>query len=184
MYIEDVLDRDSQLLAGRAIESATITDIPADTSSLITLAHNAYVAATEGEISLAYDLFKSLSAVTIDILIPGSFTTTILEKVEEVAVARGDCFYIVTPDVSDDWDLAGISGSAGWVSNLTRSWQGAAYAQYYKVKDEYNDTKVYVPAVGHIAGAYAYNDGIAGKWNAPAGSKRGFQTGVELGVNW
>lgn len=184
MYIKDVLDRDSQLIAGCAKTGATITDIPAVTTTPVTLAHNEYVESTEGEVSLAYDLFKSLDAVTIDLIVPSMFTSVILDKIAEVAIARGDTFYIVSPEVDETWTLEGISGTAGWVSNLTKHWAGAGYAQYYKIKDEYNDTMVYVPAAGAIAGAYAYNDAVAAQWNAPAGAKRGIQPGVELAVNW
>lgn len=184
MYIEDVLKRDSQLLAGRAKANALVDDVPAVTTALVTLAQNSYTAATESDVLTAYDMFKALDAVTIDIVIPGMFTEDVINRCAEVAVTRGDTFYIVTPDISETWTVEGISGTTGWVANVTKSWQGSGYAMYYKVKDEYNDTDVYVPAAGFIAGAYAYNDAQAAQWYAPAGPKRGIQLGVELGQIW
>lgn len=185
MYIEDVLNRDSQLLAGRAKENALVDDVPLETTTLVTLLNNSYTKATEADVLAAYELFKPLDAVTIDIVIPGLFTTDVLNKCAEVSVARGDCFHILTPDVSETWTVEGISGAAGWLSTITpKTENGAVYAMYYKVKDEYNDTDVYVPAAGFIAGAYAYNDAQAEKWYAPAGPRRGVQLGVELAHAW
>lgn len=184
-YIEDVLERDSQLLAGRAVADAAVTDVPDDSTSLTTLAQATYVAATQSEISLAYDLFKSLDAVTIDLLVPGDFDDTVLNKLVDVAVARGDCFCILTPPVEETWDVDGISGATGWKADIsTLNELAAAYAMYYKVKDEYNDRDVFVPAAGFIAGAYAYNDANGDKWTAPAGRNRGIQLNVDLGKNW
>jgi hypothetical protein len=184
MYIGDVLDRDSQLLAGRAKENALVDDVPLETTALVTLANNSYTAATEADVLLAYNEFKALDAVTIDLIIPGLFTTDVINKCAEVAIDRGDTFYLVTPDIGETWTVDEISGSTGWLSNVTKSWVGAAYGMYYKVKDEYNDTDVYVPAAGFIAGAYAYSASQSEKWYAPAGPRRGIQLGVELGKIW
>lgn len=186
MYIKDVLDRDSQLLYGVAKIDALVDDIPAVTSAPVKVDKNAYTAATEGEVVTAYTMFNSISAVTIDIVIPSIFTTTGINAAADVATARGDSFYIATPDV-DDLDGATASvmvGVAGWLSTITRQWFGSGYAMYYNIKDEYNDTTVAVPAAGLIAAAYAYSDGQSAQWFAPAGPKRGIQPGVELGVNW
>jgi hypothetical protein len=185
MYIKDVLDRDSQLLAGRAKASALVDDVPAVSSALIALAHNSYEVATESDVLAAYELFKPLDAVTVDLIIPGMFTTAILNKCAEVGIARGDAFHILTPSVDETWEVEAISGATGWLSTITtKDWTGAAYGMFYKVKDEYNDTDVYVPAAGLIAGAYSYNDVQAAQWYAPAGPKRGIQPGVELGCVW
>ena len=185
IYIEDVLNRDSQLLSGSAKENALIDDVPLVTPTLVTLANNSYTAATEADVIAAYNKLIPLDAVTIDLIIPSVFTDDVINKVIEVAVVRGDAFAIVTPAVGDTWTVEGISGAAGWLSTLSpKSAQAAAYAMYYKVKDEYNDTDFYVPAAGAIAGAYAYNDAQAAQWYAPAGPRRGIQLGVELGHIW
>jgi hypothetical protein len=188
MYLPDVLKRDSQLIYGTVKAGAKVDDVPvsyispATKATLVTLAHNSYTEATEGEIMLAYEKFYSLDAVTIDLVIPGSFTMDVLNKCADVATVRGDCFYIVTPAVSETWTKEGISTT--WLSTVTKQWFGAAYGMYYTIKDEYNDTDVVVPAAGLIAGAYSYSDAISAKWYAPAGARRGVQPGIELGVNW
>jgi phage tail sheath protein FI len=117
------------------------------------------------------------------------FTAKVINKTADIAISRGDCFYIATPAVEfAGWTAVDaesqLVGSAGWLSTITRSWAGAAYAMYYKMKDEYNDTTVDVPAAGLIAGAYAYSDAQSAQWFAPAGPKRGIQPGVELGKIW
>lgn len=175
-FIFDVLDRDSKLLSGAAMEDAAVDDLPINSVAVIALSQQAYAQATEGQIAIGYDLFKSVSAVTIDLIIPGLFSIVVVNKVIEVADTRGDCFAIVSPEVDATWTLDGISGIAGWISGITvRSYAAAGYAMYYKVKDEFNDKTVFVPAAGFIAGAYAYNDYVAAKWYAPAGAKRGVQ---------
>ena len=176
MFLDDALGRDSKLLAGAVKSSAAVDDVPADSTALVVLAQQAYAQATEGNIASSYEMFNSLSAVTIDLLIPGLFTSTVINKVIEVVETRGDCFGIVSPAINETWTLEGISGGAGWISNLTvRPWTAAGYAMYYEIKDEYNDKTVVVPCAGLIAGAYAYNDYISEKWFAPAGPRRGRQ---------
>lgn len=185
MYVEDVLKRDSQLLAGKAKVGALVDDIPEATTALVVLANNSYTAASESDVISAYDKFKALDAVTIDLVIPGMFTSDVLNKCGEVAVSRGDCFYILTPAVDETWTVEGISGATGWLSTITvKDWCGSGYAMYYEMRDEYNDTDVYVPAAGFIAGAYSYNDAQAAQWFAPAGPRRGIQLGVDLGHTW
>lgn len=185
LYIEEVLARDSQLITGVSKASALIDDVPADSTSLVALANQTYVAATDSEISLAYDLLASVDAVDVDILYPGNFTDDVLNKIATVAIQRGDCEYIISPPITETWTANDISGPTGWLSNITgRNWEGSAFANYYTVKDEYNDISVKVPVAGAVAGATAYSASLAYRWAAPAGTTRGVQNNVDINVFW
>lgn len=175
-FIEDVLERDSQLLRGRAKENATVAEVPINSTSLVALSQATYVSATASEIQLAYEKFNSLSESTIDLLFPGEFSVATLNKVIETAQTRGDCFAIISPDISETYTVDGISGTTGWKSNITTLPEyAAAYANTYKVRDTFNDRDVIVPIGGFVAGAYAFNDFVAAPWYAPAGPRRGRQ---------
>lgn len=185
LYIQEVLDRDSQLLYGVAKAEALVDDVPVDSTSLVKLANQSYTAATDSEISLAYDKFASTDIVDVDILFPGNFTDDVQNKIATVAIQRGDCEYILSPDVSETWTADGIVGQTGWLSGITaRNWEGSAFAEYYTVKDEYNDRDVKVPVAGFVAGATAYSAAQSERWAAPAGASRGIQNNVDLNVFW
>ena len=187
LYIQDVLDKDSILITGRAIENADVDDVPAESSNPITLGGQVFYKPTVGQMETAMEAFKMKDAVDIDLMILGDYfdEQTIVSKLTEVVEDRGDSFAIYAPDINADWTLNGIKDpSAGWKSTLPDTWQAAPYAIYYKFYDVYNDKYVYINAAGALAAGYSNNDNIAEQWYAPAGSPRGVQQGVEPAKKW
>lgn len=176
IYFKTLLEKDSKLLRGGAAATLVAEDVPSVNVAAITL-EPTYTAPSDSEICSAYDLFIPLSGSTIDIIIPGSFSATVLNKVVDVSTKRGDCFHILTPAVGSTWTVDGMKGSSGWKSTINAyNWWGTAYASLYTDVDIYNNTEVVVPAAGYIAGAFAYSDAISAVWYDPNGPIRGGQS--------
>jgi hypothetical protein len=174
MYMPDVLERDSLLAAGRLSDTADAADIPSNVDTAVALSGNAYVAASAADIATAYSLYHSLSGSTIDYVVPGDFTDTVLNACVGVAATRQDCMAILSPSVADA--ATATSGSldvATWLATITdQGYYAAAYFTVLSETDADNDRIVQVPCAGHVAGIYAYTDAVSYPWMAPAGPRR------------
>jgi len=185
LFVDDVLKRDSLLLAGRTKANAGVDEIPINSTSLLAISTNSYVQASNSDITTAYDLFKPLSSATIDLVLQGGFDNSIANRCMEVARTRGDSIAVIGPDIADFTDVETVSGTSGWKSNITTLDEfGAAYGITFEAKDEFNDKTVIVPGAGYVGGVYAFNDRAAAPWFAPAGGRRGKITGADIDKIW
>jgi hypothetical protein len=152
-------------------------------------------AATQGEITLAYDLFSDAESVDISLLMCGPSQTgadatgdTKATAVMDIATTRKDCVAFISPARADVVDItSGIIQTAN-VKSFAEGLPSSSYAVidsgYKYMYDKYNDVYRFVPLNGDTAGLCARTDNIADAWFSPGGFNRGQIRGaVKLAFN-
>ena len=151
------------------------------------------LAATVGELDIAYNLMSDADTIDINLVIGGqtpagtngvTHATNIIDLVE----ARKDCVAFISPRSAD---VVGVTTGAAQTSNVKDFFDNLASSSYavfdsgYKyMYDKYNDVYRYVPLNGDIAGLAANTDNVADPWFSPAGYNRGQIRGaVKLAFN-
>lgn len=145
----------------------------------------------EADIISGYDLFSNSEEFDVNILIGGGNTSvTIANKIITICESRKDCFGVLDFPKSDLVSVANISTAINNIlsyrsSNLNANTSYAAiYANWFQIKDRYNDVDRWVPSSGLVAGSYAYTDFTTEPWFAPAGFTRGTIKNVtQLAIN-
>ena len=152
-------------------------------------------AVTQGEITLAYDLFSDAESVDISLLMCGPSQTgadatgdTKATAVMDIATTRKDCVAFISPARADVVDItSGIIQTAN-VKSFAEGLPSSSYAVidsgYKYMYDKYNDVYRFVPLNGDTAGLCARTDNIADAWFSPGGFNRGQIRGaVKLAFN-
>ena len=152
-------------------------------------------AATQGEITLAYDLFSDAESVDISLLMCGPSQTgadatgdTKATAVMDIATTRKDCVAFISPARADVVDItSGIIQTAN-VKSFAEGLPSSSYvvidSGYKYMYDKYNDVYRFVPLNGDTAGLCARTDNIADAWFSPGGFNRGQIRGaVKLAFN-
>ena len=152
-------------------------------------------AATQGEITLAYDLFSDAESVDISLLMCGPSQTgadatgdTKATAIMDIATTRKDCVAFISPARADVVDItSGIIQTAN-VKSFAEGLPSSSYAVidsgYKYMYDKYNDVYRFVPLNGDTAGLCARTDNIADAWFSPGGFNRGQIRGaVKLAFN-
>ena len=152
-------------------------------------------AATQGEITLAYDLFSDAESVDISLLMCGPSQTgadatgdTKATAVMDIATTRKDCVAFISPARAD---VVGVSNAITQTQNVVSFADGLPSTSYavidsgYKyMYDRYNDVYRFVPLNGDTAGLCARTDSVADAWFSPGGFNRGQVRGaVKLAFN-
>lgn len=145
-----------------------------------------------GSLAQGYDLYKESDEVDISFLLVGKSNNANLANylVSNIAEYRKDCLVFVSPRKEDVVDSAMISNSGSSftkVTNVINFRDGIQNSSYwfmdsgYKYRyDKYNDTYVWVPLNGDMAGLSARIE----PWESPAGYKRGLiRNVVKLAFN-
>lgn len=145
-----------------------------------------------GSLAQGYDLYKESDEVDISFLLVGKSNNANLANylVSNIAEYRKDCVVFVSPRKEDVVDSAMISNSGSAftkVTNVINFRDGIQNSSYwfmdsgYKYRyDKYNDTYVWVPLNGDMAGLSARIE----PWESPAGYKRGLiRNVVKLAFN-
>jgi hypothetical protein len=202
--------KDSRITTGTAgvvedeFEITDVTALSAITTPLgdkastggvtITLTGGANVAMTPTGMSTAYDLFADSQSVDIGLLFGEVHTTTATAvtndaKLSAIVNARKDCVGFMSAPMS----ITGQSTDTGRFGEITTKLgtTGCPVSSYMVmdsspvyVYDKYNDSYLYIPACGHVAGLCANTDAVADAWFSPAGFNRGqLQDVVKLAYN-
>jgi phage tail sheath protein FI len=128
--------------------------------------------ATTGQIMLAWDLYKDVEQLDVNILINGGYTDVAIQAaMNTLAVQRADCIAILDTPATEQ----SVSNAISFRRNdlqIDTSY-AALYAPDYFILDKYSDRRLYVPPSGFIAAAYARTDREFDTWWAPAGPNRG-----------
>jgi hypothetical protein len=152
-------------------------------------------AVTQGEITLAYDLFSDAESVDISLLMCGPSQTgadatgdTKATAVMDIATARKDCVAFVSPARADVVGVANAITQTNNVKSFANGLPSTSYAVidsgYKYMYDRYNDVYRFVPLNGDTAGLCARTDTIADAWFSPGGFNRGQVRGaVKLAFN-
>jgi phage tail sheath protein FI len=131
-----------------------------------------------GTLQAAYDTFKNSEEIDVSLIMQGPARGTndvqLANYLVTIAEDRKDAMVFISPARSD------VVDASNKVSNVT-SFAAAVSASSYAVidsgykyrYDRYNDTYVYTPLNGDIAGLCAKTDDVRDPWFSPAGYNRG-----------
>lgn len=138
-------------------------------------------AATEGELQLAYDVYKQTEQIDISLVFTGKVSTNVQRYViQNIAEYRMDCVAFVSPyDVGNNAPIIGDTSDSmekiiEWNNaiNVSSSY-GFADTGFKYQYDKYNDVYRWIPLNADIAGLCARTDAVAEPWYSPAGLNRG-----------
>jgi hypothetical protein len=151
------------------------------------------LAATVGELDLAYDLFADAETVDVNLVMAGKSPdgtdgVTHATNLIDFAELRKDVVAFISPRRAD---VVGVTTGAAQTTNVKGFFDNLASSSYavfdsgYKyMYDKYNDVYRYVPLNGDMAGLAANTDNVADPWFSPAGYNRGQVRGaVKLAFN-
>lgn len=128
--------------------------------------------ATEGELMMAWDIYRDPEVIDINILINAGYTMPAYQMyMNEICQERMDCVAIL--DVPSD--MQRVQDAIAYRRNdlhLDSSY-AALYTPDVLIADKYNDIRLYTPVSGLVAAAYARTDRDYETWFAPAGMIRG-----------
>jgi phage tail sheath protein FI len=141
-------------------------------------------APTQGELSIAYDLFADAETLDINLLIGGESPTgadgvTHANKLISISEGRKDCVAFISPRIADSVNNATAAADiVTWADQLTSSSYAVIDSTALYVYDKYNDVYRWISASGAVAGLCANTDNVADAWFSPAGLNRGQILGV------
>lgn len=110
---------------------------------------------------------------------PDGSGSTVAGHLVEIADARKDIVAFISPPVAETAQSTDpLTDVLSWYAGSPSSSYAVYDSTALKVYDKYNDTYVWIPACGHIAGLCARTDTVADAWYSPAGYNRGGLLGV------
>lgn len=131
-------------------------------------------APTDGDISLAYDLFSNPDEVDISLIITGAASLVIANKALTLANQRKDCVAFISPLRVDAVEAINVDNIITHRNSLSPSTSYSVIDSGWKYQfDKYNNKYRYVPLNGDIAGLCARTDNVRDPWWSPAGFNRG-----------
>lgn len=133
---------------------------------------------TDGEREAGFDLFKDSEEVDVSLLFQSAGSKTVGKyMIDNVLETRKDCFGWVSPEKTD---VVNVASETTRLNNeiTTRTYFGStSYASMDSVwkqqYDRYNDSYIWVPMNGDMAGLCARTDYTNDPWWSPAGEARG-----------
>jgi len=129
-------------------------------------------AITDGDRVTGYLLLANKDQVPASLIITGQGSSTVVNRViNDIAETRRDVIVVASPPRTSVVNNAGneVSSINIWANSLTRSTYAFLDSGWKYQYDKYNDTYIYVPLNGDIAGLMARNDLNRDPWISPAG---------------
>ena len=143
----------------------------------VTLSNGTDHVPTSGNLQDAYSLFQNKETTDISLVITGNATSEMQQYViDNIATVRKDCVAFISPPSSSVINQAGseTSNIESWLNDLGRSSSYVVADSGWKYQyDKYNNTYIWIPLNGDIAGLCVYTDTIKDPWFSPAGFNRG-----------
>lgn len=184
-YVTTMVNETSNLI--RISLNSAQYDITTDISNLntpnwISLVSGSDVAATDGDIQTALDLYQNPEEIDVNVFIDSNKSDTIKSYMVDICVDRKDAMAIL--DVPMAMVLANRGDETEDLRVYVRSTLGinssyaALYGNWIEIYDKWNGKYRWVPTSGHVAGLFANNDYVAEPWFAPAGPNRALITSV------
>ena len=139
----------------------------------------------ESAISLAslqagYDLFKSPESIDISLVMTGKSSNTSIANyiIDNICEFRKDCMVFVSPRLSDvvvngATNINAQANVVSFASGINSSSYAVIDSGYKYRYDRYNDTYIYTPLNGDVAGLCVRTDETRDPWFSPAGYNRG-----------
>jgi hypothetical protein len=145
------------------------------TATTVNLSGGVDVSATDGDTTLAYDLFLNADEVDVSLIITGAANTTVQKHVVSIAESRKDCVVFVSPAYADVVNSEDVLFSVkAWNADLNVSSSYVVADSGWKYMfDKYNNVYRWIPLNGDIAGLCVYTDSVRDAWYSPAGFNRG-----------
>jgi hypothetical protein len=192
MYYKDVLFRSSRYVYwmdhptatsgtawGGAVKGAAFLNSEAAYS--LSLANGVDGTVVTGDRSEALDVFNDADTVDVNLIMSGDADLAFAKDCLDLASTRKDCLAFISPLITD---VVGVANSAtqttnvlDFFNNASTGFNTSSYAVFdsgWKYSyDTYNDTFVWVPLNGDLAGTCAQTDDVADPWFSPAGMSRG-----------
>ena len=135
--------------------------------------------ATDGELMLAFDLFKNKEFVDVGLIFTGQVSTDVSRYViQNIAQYRQDAVAFVSPNNAGAPIIGSTPASyaavVDWYNTLNVDCSyGFADTGFKYQYDKYNDVYRWIPLNADMAGLCAYTDEVAATWYSPAGMNRG-----------
>ena len=133
-----------------------------------------------GDVQTALNVLADAETVDVNLLfaIPDG-ASVIAGQLISIAEARRDLVAFLSPPISATVNNATPNSSVmTWANAITSSSYAVMDSTALKVYNKYNDTYIWIPACGHIAGLCAHTDNVSDAWFSPAGYNRGNLLGV------
>ena len=134
--------------------------------------------ATLASIQTSYDLFKSPEDIDVSLIMAGKAlneANTANYIINNICEVRKDCMVFISPPYASVVNNA--TNAQANVATFANSVTSSSYAVIdsgYKYRyDRYNDTYIYTPLNGDIAGLCVRTDETRDPWFSPAGYNRG-----------
>jgi hypothetical protein len=130
----------------------------------------------DGDLEIAYDLFKGTDTVDVSLIIAGPADTTLASYlIQDIAEVRMDCVVLCSPEKADVVanDGSEVDDITTYRNGLPSSSYGFLDSGWKYTYDKYNDKYRWVPLNGDIAGICARSDTATDPWWSPAGFNRG-----------
>jgi len=141
-------------------------------------------APTTGNVQTAYAQFASTDNVDISLVMTGSADETLAANVVSLAVGRRDCVAFVSPALANCQAADPVTAIVNFRNNLTSTSFAVMDSNWKYQYDKYNDTYLWVPCNGDVAGLCARTDADRDPWFSPAGFNRGqLKSVVKLAFN-
>jgi hypothetical protein len=147
-----------------------------------------------GDLQLGYDLFKS-DDVDVSLVMAGKARGIVGNHysdmadyiVQNLCEFRKDCIAFISPDKGDvvnNGTSTEVADVIAFRNAMTSSSYGVLDSGYKKRYDKYNDTYVWTPLNGDVAGLCVRTDNLRDAWWSPAGYNRGIiKNSVKLAFN-
>jgi len=137
-------------------------------------------AVSDSEVNSGWDKFANPDKIDVNILINAGYTgAAVANKLKSIAESRKDCIAILDVPYNDCDDVSDTVSYRSSTLNINSSYC-AIYAPWIQIYDQWNDTNVWIPPSGMVAGAIAYNDYVGEAWFAPAGFNRGLLSAISV----
>ncbi len=185
-YLVDVINTRSNYIA---MTANTLFTANADATAAIVSAVEANMTLASGNtgtveasvsasaVQTSYDLFKSPEDIDVSLIMTGKSTdaNTVNYIISNICEVRKDCMVFVSPPsvavVNNATNAqANVVTFAGTVNSSSYAVIDSGYKYRY---DRYNDTYIYTPLNGDIAGLCVRTDETRDPWFSPAGYNRG-----------
>ena len=193
LYYKEVLNQNSNWIwwinhryagfGNTAVNIVNSTNSKPVTLSFVTGSDGATEAnAAIGDLTRAYDLFKSAEDIDVSLILQGksrgaSNTAQLANYlIDNIAESRKDCVVFISPDKDDVVNNVGkteVTDVVGFRNALTSTSYAVMDSGYKYQYDKYNDVYRYIPLNGDIAGLAVRTDNVRDPWYSPAGFNRG-----------
>jgi len=133
-----------------------------------------------------YNLFANKDSVPISVIVAGQSNATVVNTIiGDICETRKDCVVCISPLRANVVNNAGseVTDIETWAATVTRSTYAIADSGWKYQYDKYNDTYVFVPLNGDVAGCIARNDSTREPWLSPAGIVNGVINNV-VKLSW